>query len=120
MARCARVSWAVAAWVAALAACSSSGGGPGNGMVTFSCNAPVAGICTQLPVPAAEVSSESSSCTESEKGTPGTGCPSTGIVGCCKYTGANAGEEQCYYDATVAQAGMGSCTSMMGTWSTTM
>ena len=25
-----------------------------------------------------------------------------------------------YYDATVAQAGMGSCTSMMGTWSTTM
>jgi hypothetical protein len=120
MARCAWVSWAVAVWIAVLAACSSSSGGSGSGTVTFSCNASMAALCTQLLVPAAEVSSESSSCTQSEMGTPGTGCPSAGLVGCCKYTGDNADEEQCYYNATVAQSGMGSCTSMMGIWSTTM
>ena len=130
MARCAWVAWGVAAWITTLFACSSSSsGGPGSGsssgsggggMVTFSCNATAANLCTQLLVPSSEVSSESSSCMQSEMGTPGTGCPSAGLVGCCKYPNNSASEEQCYYSATVAMAGMSSCTSMKGTWSTTL
>jgi hypothetical protein len=113
-----------AAWMTTLLACSSSSGGgsgsgPGGG-VTFSCNASAANLCTQLLVPSSEVSSEASSCMQSEMGTPGTGCPTTGLVGCCKFANNDADEEQCYYSATAASAGMSVCTSMKGTWGTTL
>ena len=111
-----------AAGMTTLLACSSGSGGSGSGSgtVTFSCNASAANLCTQLLVPSSEVSSESSSCTESEKGTPGTGCPTTGVVGCCTFTSGGSDEVQCYYSASVAMAGMSACSSEQGTWSTTL
>ncbi len=111
--------WA-AAWMTTLLACSSSSGGSGSGAVTFSCNAAAANLCTQLLVPSSEVSSESSTCMTSEMGTPGTGCPTAGLVGCCKFANNSADEEQCYYSATAAMSGMSVCTSMKGTWGTTL
>jgi hypothetical protein len=111
------VTWAFVSFGAI--ACSSGSGGSGNGSVTFSCNATTAGLCTQILVPQSEVSQETSTCTNTEMGTPGTGCPSANIVGCCKLSSGEANEEQCYYTATAAEAGKSACTGS-STWSTTL
>jgi len=117
------ITWAFVSFFAVVACSSSSGGsgsgGSGNGSVTFSCNATTAGLCTQIVVPPSEVSQETSTCTSTEMGTPGTGCPSANVIGCCKLSTGEADEEQCYYTATAAEAGKSVCTGS-STWSTTM
>ena len=76
-------------------------------------------MCVELLVPTSGVAAETSTCTGTQKGTPGTGCPTAGLVGCCKSTSNPSNEEDCYYGAMEASVGMSIC---KGThvWSTTM
>jgi hypothetical protein len=108
--------------VTASVACSSSssegGGTGGSGTVTFSCYVASQSLCTQILAPPSAVSSEQSTCTNMEQGTPGTGCLTTGLVGCCKL-GGSSDEEQCYYSAEEASTGMAACTGAGVSWSTT-
>jgi hypothetical protein len=105
---------AVAALLASIGGCGSSGGS--GDAVTFSCNQSSASICVQILVPSSELSAEQSTCTNVESGTPGTGCPTTGLIGCCKQTIDVGTEDECYYDASLAMMFKASC---KGTWSTT-
>ena len=127
-----RALWALAAAGCVGFACSSGsggggggagaagggGGGSGGGTVLFSCDEP--GIaCTQLLVAPSEVTTEQQTCSGVEHGTPGTGCSTTGIVGCCKSTNNPSQEEQCYYSAQEATIGKGLCTGTK-VWSNTI
>jgi hypothetical protein len=107
-------------------ACSGSGGGGGSagaggsggsGTETFSCTQ--SGLCTQILVPSSGVSGETSSCTNIQKGTPGTGCSTKDLTGCCTGLGGPSDETQCYYNATSIQLTtyQGLCKTMKGTWS---
>jgi hypothetical protein len=118
------------AWGVAIG-CSGGGGGgadgasgaSGGGTVTFSCTVTGAALCTQLLIPATgpTLGQEQQQCTQLQNGTSGTGCATTGLVGCCLPRANNPSkEEQCYYSATEAMTGMTLCTTMNRTWSTTM
>ena len=104
-----------------LAACSGSGGSGtvnGAGFVTTSCT--TASLCTQIYVPPSAVSQENSTCTGAEQGTPGTGCSTKGLIGCCTDTSSASREEQCYYTRQEASLEEGQCKQMGKTWSSTL
>jgi hypothetical protein len=105
------------AMVLALASC---GGGTATGVATFSCNVTSTEICTQITVPEAEVAAETATCTSIEAGTPGTACPTAGVVGCCVKPITVGTEDECYYNATLIATYKSLCTSEGGTWSSTV
>jgi hypothetical protein len=55
-----------------------------------------------------------------EMGTPGTGCSTKGIVGCCVDKASAAQEVQCYYSAMNASLDQGLCTKSGKTWQKTL
>jgi hypothetical protein len=103
---------------------SGSGGGGGSagsgqGSATVSCTVASASLCTQILVPSSSVSSENSECTSIQMGTTGTGCSTTGLVGCCKEMAGASQETQCYYSAADESVDKSLCSTMKGTWSPT-
>jgi hypothetical protein len=119
---------ALAAVAIAAFGCSGSGGGgggsggsggSGSGSTTVSCTTST--LCTQIVVPSSGVSTENSTCTGVEMGKPGTGCSTTGLVGCCKLASSGESqEEQCYYSAEEESEDKSLCATMKGTWSATL
>jgi hypothetical protein len=90
--------------------------------MTFSCTMAASGECNQLLIPSSgpTLTTEQSNCKETG-GTSGTGCSTSGIVGCCQPLSSDASHsEQCYYQAaaevSIYQA---ACTHTGHTWSTT-
>jgi hypothetical protein len=77
-------------------------------------------LCTQILVPTSGVAAENSTCTGMEMGTPGTGCSTKGIVGCCVDKASAAQEVQCYYSAMNASLDQGLCTKSGKTWQKTL
>jgi len=55
-----------------------------------------------------------------EMGTPGTGCSTKGIVGCCVDKSNAAQEVQCHYSAMNASLYQGLCTKSGKTWQKTL
>jgi hypothetical protein len=106
--------------VSSLAAACTSAATDDLTPVTFSCTQSSANLCTQIVVPQAEVDSEQTVCTGMESGTPGTGCSTSGLIGCCVAGGTGeAAETQCYYSKDTAMSGQSVCTEEGGTWSKT-
>jgi hypothetical protein len=117
----------VTAAIAAIGCSSSSGGAGGSagsgggGDGTFSCTETANNLCTQLLVPSSGVSAEMQTCKTIEMGTSGTGCSTTGLVGCCKPSSSDPSqEEQCYYSASDESVYMNLCSMMGRTWSTSI
>jgi hypothetical protein len=97
---------------------SSSGGGT----VTFSCDITTGGthVCLELDnLPAASQGTETTTCTTTDMGTPGTGCSATNRLGTCALPSTTSiVTKEAYYsdgtlDATQAQT---ACSSANGTW----
>jgi len=110
----------VVATAAAAMGCSGGGAAADQTPATVSCTIASENICTQIVAPEDEVSAENMTCTTIESGTPGTGCSTSGLVGCCHQTSTGeAAEVECYYNASTAMTGQMTCTAQHGTWSTT-
>jgi hypothetical protein len=93
--------------------------GTGSGSETVSCTVAASGLCTQELVPTSSVAGENSQCTSLQMGTTGTGCSTTGLIGCCKEAAGESQETQCYYIAANESTDKSLCTTMKGTWSAT-
>jgi hypothetical protein len=100
---------------------AGSGGADGSGTdtTTASCTVAASGLCTQILVPSSSVSEENTQCTTIQKGTTGTGCSTTGLLGCCKEPSGASQETQCYYLAQNLSIDKSLCSTMKGTWSAT-
>jgi hypothetical protein len=85
--------------------------------VVFSCTyAAAPSECIQHDtLPATLLPSSQTSCTAGG-GVSGTGCPTAGLVACCRSAQSGDVSSQCYYDATSATAARVSCTSADQTW----
>lgn len=100
------------------AAASGGSGGAGGAAATvmYSCLG-ANEICTQMLVPASEVSTMQQDCMNHQGGTVGTGCPTAGLVGCCQAAASDPTRaESCFYNGGEASLAMGLCTT---TWVTT-
>jgi len=73
--------------------------------------------CTQAELAPGGVSAAQQGCMTGG-GTVGTGCPTTGLGGCCQLSPTN---ETCYYTAATAALSLDqmSCSQSHGTWSKT-
>jgi hypothetical protein len=126
-----RLGAALLAW-AVVVDCGGGGGGGadasggtsgGAGTEVYSCTLSDGSLCTQLIIQstATALSAEKAQCTDLQSGTSGTGCATTGIVGCCLPKAGDASKnEQCVYTTAEASIVMGLCTNKGQTWSTTM
>lgn len=86
------------------------------GDVLFSCTE-VSGVCTQILLPPGAVGTYTSQCSMSGLGTPGTGCSTVGLVGCCVQPPGNL--TSCAYNAPVAMSIQMDCKSP-GVWQTSL
>jgi hypothetical protein len=126
-----RRGWLIGAFSATVAvfACSSGSSGDGtnpdggtggssggNGEPWISCTTGTGPSqnCSLEQVPGDAVSPANTSCTKAN-GTPGTACPTSGLVGCCMFV--SAGSANCSYDPTQLSTYMMSCAQAGGTWS---
>jgi hypothetical protein len=92
------------------------GGGPvdAGADTTFSCSNGTATFeCDQQQVSPSALPAAEQGCIQ-VGGTPGTGCPTAGLAGCCRLTTT----ENCYYNDASAQQ-QTTCQSLGGSWSTT-
>lgn len=94
----------------------------GSGTATFWCTVAASDLCTQLLIPSTgpTLGQEQQQCTTLENGVSGTGCATSGLVGCCHSPASNPSkEEQCYYSPSAATTGMSLCNNGK-TWSATL
>jgi hypothetical protein len=122
MAMSSRMFCALAAAAVTVFACSSGGGGAGSsgdggsgsssggsGTVTFSCTVP--DLCTEVVGPPSGMAGELMAC-NTQNGTFGMGCSTSGVVGCC-----NGIVTQCAYSAAEAMVVQPLCAKNGRTWS---
>ncbi len=84
------------------------------GAVTFSCSNGTGTTmeCDQQPISPTSAQVAQNGCTQ-VGGTPGSGCPVTGVSGCCLLPTT----ENCYYDPAAAAQRQATCKSAGGSWS---
>jgi hypothetical protein len=88
--------------------------------VTTSCT--FSGACEQVDQPKDQGAMLEQACLTIFKGKLGTGCPTEGIVGCCKSSSGGEDAAICFYDAASAMEGRSTLCAFLpnSTWSTSL